>query len=67
MEKYKNIYGKIGTFVLIGGIFISIMQTFHFTVLPQRFYYIDATSPKPKLKNTYEYVKNTYPDTKIIS
>lgn len=67
MEKYKNIYGKIGIFVLMTAIFISIMQTFHFTLLPQRFYYIDATSPKPNFKNTYEYVKNTYPDTKIIS
>jgi len=67
MEKYKNIYGKIGVLVLMGAMFISIIQTFHFTVLPQRFYYIDATSPKPNFKNTYEYLKKTYPDIKIIS
>lgn len=67
IEKCKNIYGKIGVFVLMSAIFISIIQTFHLTFLPQRFYYIDATSPKPNFKTTYEYIQTTYPEAKIIS
>lgn len=67
IEKSKLLSEKIGVFVLLGAIFVSIIQTFQFTFLPQRFYYIDATSPKPNFKTTYEYIQATYPEAKIIS
>jgi hypothetical protein len=32
--------------------------TFKFTFLPQKFYYIDDTSPKPNFKMAYDFLKN---------
>lgn len=67
LEKYKNIYWKIGALFLIGFLCIWLFQSFNFTFIPQRFYYIDVTSPKPNFKTTYEYIRTTYPEAKIIS
>lgn len=66
-EHYKRKYKNVAFFLFTLLVIIWIFFTYQFTFFPQRFYYIDQTSPKPNFKNTYEYIKNTYPEAKIIS
>lgn len=62
-QKNRKIFLGISLLLWVFGLFF----TYNFTFLPQKFYYIDYTSPKPNFKNTYEYIKQNNPNTKIIS
>jgi len=58
---------KLLIIIIIWLIIISIIKTYKLTIIPQRFYYIDFTSPKPNFKLAYEYLNNNYKDIKIVS
>lgn len=62
----KNKIKKILSFILMILLWLSITFTFQYTFFPKKIYYIDATSPKPDFKSTYELLKDKK-DMKIIS
>lgn len=63
-KKFKN---KLITIITIFITFFTITQTYKLTIIPQRFYYIDFTSPKPNFKMAYNFLEKNYFDEKIIS
>lgn len=66
-EKYIYIGKKTFFYIILLFIWISFFLTYKITFFPQRFYYIDSTSPKPNFKNAYEFLKENYSEYGIIS
>lgn len=64
--KYKSKYYYI-LFIFSIILFIWFYYTYKITLIPQRYYYIDYTSPKPNFKRAYNYLKTNFPNWKIIS
>lgn len=67
IKSYKFKYKKLAILFLIILVIFSIIKTYKITLIPQRFYYIDYTSPKPNFKLAYENINKYFPDKKIIS
>lgn len=64
---YKLKYKKIYIVLLLILLLFSIIKTYKITLIPQRFYYIDYTSPKPNFKMAYEQINENLSWKKIIS
>lgn len=64
---YKFEYKKIFILILIFLFIFSIIKTYKITLIPQRYYYIDYTSPKPNFKLAYEHINKNLEWKKIIS
>jgi len=58
---------KLWVYILIFIILFWIIKTYKLSIIPQRFYYIDYTSPKPNFKMAYNYLNENIKDAKIIS
>lgn len=67
IKSYKFEYKKIAILFLIILVIFSIIKTYKITLIPQRFYYIDYTSPKPNFKLAYQNIDIYFPNKKIIS
>ncbi|MBS8121809.1 glycosyltransferase family 39 protein [Candidatus Vampirococcus lugosii] len=64
---FKNKIYKILLYIFIIFLNFSLFYSFNINLLPKNVYYIDYTSPKPNFKSAYNFAKNNYPNTKIIS
>ncbi len=67
ISKYNYRFKKIISVWIILLFTIWIYFTYNLTIVPQRFYYIDYTSPKPNFKMAYNYLNQNYKDSNIIS
>ncbi|MDP2090183.1 MAG: glycosyltransferase family 39 protein [Candidatus Gracilibacteria bacterium] len=62
--------GKFKKSLIIITIIVSIVgiyKSYNLTILAQRFYYIDYTSPKPNFKMAYSYLEKNHPKSFIVS
>ncbi|MDD2870878.1 MAG: hypothetical protein PHS49_02710 [Candidatus Gracilibacteria bacterium] len=66
-EELNIDYRKIITSLFIIVTIFGIYKTYNITILAQRYYYIDYTSPKPNFKMAYKYLDENFIDYKIIS
>lgn len=66
-EKYTYLWKKILVWFLLVFSLLSIFFSYKMTFIPQRFYYIDSTSPKPNFKNAYLFLQENYSEYGIIS
>ena len=68
INEFLNIKNKIIIILwLMFLLSLTIIKTYHLTIIPQRFYYIDYTSPKPNFKMAYNYIEENYSEYKIVS
>lgn len=58
---------KIIIIILLALSIFSIIKTFNLTIIPQRFYYIDFTSPKPNFKMAYDFLRENNKEEKVVS
>lgn len=64
---YSFKFKKVLILILFIIVWFWIYKTYNITLIPQRYYYIDYTSPKPNFKMAYDYLEKNHSEAKIVS
>lgn len=66
-ETYNHIFIRWIALLALVSLIFAIGKTYALTFVPQKFYYIDFTSPKPNFKSAYKYISTQYLDYEVVA